>query len=124
MEEVDKRNYSVKDLCKDMAAAVLVPWVKANALFQAPVITSSKSLSNRIENDWLLAQRIVNNKAKKKETEKFDENLDKMYDLTKCRCQILTCDEFEKCADYAEKCKADFHILCQCVREEKLPLLE
>ena len=48
MEEVDQRNYSVKDLCKDMAAAVLVPWVKANALFQAPVITSSKSLSHRM----------------------------------------------------------------------------
>jgi hypothetical protein len=124
MEEVDKRNYNVKDLCNDLAAGVLVPWVKANALFQAPVITSCKSLSNRIQNYWQLAQRIVNNKAKKKETEKFNENLDKMYDLTKCRCPILTCDEFEKCADYDEKCKADFHILCQCVRAEKLPLLE
>ena len=47
-----------------------------------------------------------------------------MYDLTKCRCQILTCDEFLKCADYEEKCKAGFHILCPCVKAEKLPLLE
>ena len=30
MEGVDKRNYSVVDLSHEMAAAVLVPWVKAN----------------------------------------------------------------------------------------------
>ena len=124
MEEVDKRNYSIKDLSCDLADKVLVLWVKANAMFKSPVIISKKALSERILKDWELAQKVAKNCARKKDIVKLEEKLDLMYDLTKCKCHIMTCAEFGKCADLEEKCKAGFHIICHCIREEKLPVLD
>ena len=89
LDEVDKRNYTVKELCFDLADKVLAQWVKANALFVFPVIINKKSLSTKILTDWQMAQKVSNNKGTKKEIEKFDEKLDKLYDLTKCRCQMI-----------------------------------
>ena len=71
-----------------------------------------------------MAQKVSNNNAKKHDIEKFTERLDKLYDLTRCRCPIMKCSEFEKCENQKDVCKKEFHITCNCVREEKLPLLE
>ena len=124
LDEVDKRNYTVKELCCDLADKVLAQWVKANALFVFPVIINKKSLSTKILTDWQMAQKVSNNKGTKKEIEKFDEKLDKLYDLTKCRCQMITCSEFGKCADLEKKCKNVFHVICHCPNEDKLPFLD
>ena len=98
IENVDKRNYPISELTKDMSEAVLVTWVRANAQFKEPVISSKKSLANRIQKDWILAQKIANNNVSKKERDKFDAKLDKLYDITKCRCLIVKCSEFVSCS--------------------------
>ena len=56
-QEVDKRNYSQTDLSQDLADSVLIPWVKANALFVPPVIINKKSLARKILGDWQMAKK-------------------------------------------------------------------
>ena len=80
---IDKRNYSVRDLSKDLAQAVMVPWSYANALFKHPVVVSSDGLVNKIRKDWDLGQRISLNNGTKRQIEDFEKRLDRLYDLTK-----------------------------------------
>ena len=121
---IDKRNYGQTELAQDLSEAILVPWKRANDLFKPPVIINMKSISKRVLSDWQMAIKVSNKQVKKAEAEKFGKKLDKLYDLTKCRCPITTCAEF-KCAEMEGKaCKSKFHITCHCAREEKLPLLE
>ena len=48
LDNIDKRNYTVKELCCDMTDEVLALWLKVNALFVFPVIINQKSLMANI----------------------------------------------------------------------------
>ena len=67
--------------------------------------------------------------TKKTQIEAFEDKLDKLYDITKCQCKIETCDEVAcpgkwQNSQGKEVVCPGAHITCQCVHEEKLPVID
>ena len=60
--------------------------------------------------------------SKAKQIKTYEEKLDKLMDITKCRCEIITCME-RQCLGPVE-CWYKDHITCSCTRETKLPVLD
>ena len=119
MDEVDKRNYHIKDLVKALSERLLSQWQRANALFQPPVIINEKSLINRIKEDWEIAKAISNKQITKKSIiSTFERKLDQLYDITKCQCEILLCPDVD-----CTGCYQGAHITCVCSRDQKIPTL-
>lgn len=48
-EEVDRRNYSVSMIAKDISVALVSCWQKANPQFCPPVIITNKSIERKIQ---------------------------------------------------------------------------
>ena len=51
------------------------------------------------------------------------ERLDKLSDITRCRCTLLTCQE-ANCGCNNKGCNNSYHINCRCAREVKIPAIE
>ena len=68
LEDVDKRNYPVSALMKDVAIAVLGKWEWANALFQPPVTVSSRSIERKLMNEWEKAKLAARGKSSTDQT--------------------------------------------------------
>ena len=54
------------------------------------------------------------------ELKKIYSGLDALFDITKCHCSIMTCQETTNCSG----CLSKFHIYCDCSKEQKIPFLE
>ena len=54
------------------------------------------------------------------ELKKIYSGLDRLFDITKCHCSIMTCQETTNCSG----CLSKFHIYCDCSKEQKIPFLE
>ena len=52
--------------------------------------------------------------------EDFVSNLDRLFDICSCHCQILSCVD----SGCPTSCLARVHIACSCPKESKIPLLE
>ena len=120
-----KNLYTTNKLAGDLAEAVLVQYRKANNEFKPPVVSTKKSLHSRIEKDWKRAELIAWN-GKKKNLEDFFSKLDRLYDITKCRCKIIPCSVKPPCLDArtGKFCRKEAHSDCVCLREQKLPELD
>ena len=134
--------YPVNSLVDDMATALTDQWHKANVDFKYPVVINDKSVKRKIKEAWSLATNIAWKRVTtKKQIETFESKLDKLLDITKCRCIIQCCEVFgcptscksckscNRCGDCklcteCIECEQGHHISCSCVRELKLPLLE
>ena len=122
-EGKERNLYTVKELIRDVAKGVNAMWIKANAEFVPPVVISTKGLEDRIEREWKMAGDIAWKRiSKAKQIKTFEEKLDKLMDITKCRCEIITCME-RQCLGPVE-CWCKDHITCSCTRETKLPVLD
>ena len=56
----------------------------------------------------------------------MEEQLDRLFDITKCRCPILSCQE-ANCLGCPTSSNAQLppcHITCTCAKEQKIPALE
>ena len=125
-EDVAKNapSYSKKQIAKDLAPMILAQWHKSNNKFVPPVIMKQYSLEKKIENLWQRAEDVAWGRKGKKETDKFDQDLDKLIDLTICPHTILLCEEDGSgCKDPGE-CKDGAHIFCSCILPNKIPRLE
>ena len=135
-------SYTLDEQLDDMTAAVENQWKRANNDFQPPVVITSDRLRVKLSEAWEIAKQISQNKKPKAQKVKnLEDKLDKLLDLTKCKCEIRTCEEHgcpgackncgpcgkcsscKKCADCIF-CKQNAHISCSCPREVKLPVLE
>ena len=134
--------YPVNELSIEMAKAVVAQWQRANVGFQPPVVIAQDGLVKKIKLAWETANNIAWKRiTKKAQIKTFEDKLDKLVDITKCRCDIISCEDFgcpescrrckdcgrcgacKKCKECLE-CDQGAHISCSCVREMKLPLLE
>ena len=80
----------------------------------------TKTIVNKLVKYWEQVRDVSSgrmNNAQKKEV--LNSHLDKLLDLTRCRCTILTCPE-ATCMG----CKYEAHITCNCPKEIKLPKTE
>jgi hypothetical protein len=135
-------SYTLIEQLDDMTEAVENQWKRANNDFQPPVVITSKRLREKLSEAWEMATTIARKKMPKaSKVKNFESKLDRLFDLTKCHCEIKTCQEngcpstckrcgecgkcgsCKKCAECVE-CLQNAHICCSCPREEKLPVLD
>ena len=117
----DQRNYTNKEMAKDIVKKVLEQWARANNQFKNPVILSEKTLCDKVVSLWDKAFRLANDKMTAAvELKKIYSGLDRLFDITKCCCSIMTCQETTNCSG----CPSQFHINCDCSKEQKIPVLE
>ena len=78
-------------MMEDLLPLVKAQWEKINSQLKAPVIYKDQTIVNKLLNYWnkikdLSNGRMNNNKKK----EELLVQLDKLLDLTCCRCPIIT----------------------------------
>ena len=110
--------FQVKEIAKHMVPAILAQWTKANALFKPPVIVSAKTISDKVIDSWNLASEISWKRVKKDKEEKFNQKLDKLFDILTCKCVIVSCLE-NGCLP---GCTQEAHITCTCPKDMKIPV--
>ena len=59
-EEVDRRNYSVSMMAKDIRMALVSCWQKANPQFCPPIIITDKSIERKIQVTFYNHNRQIN----------------------------------------------------------------
>ena len=62
---MDKRNYPLSELMRDVTVKVMGQWEKANPLFQPPIISLSRSMEQRLLKEWERAKLAARNKLGK-----------------------------------------------------------
>ena len=117
----DNRNYSNKNMARDIVQKLIGQWERANDQFKNPVITSEKTLCDKIVALWEKVFRLANDKVTAPvELKNIYSKLYRLFDITKCHCPIMTCQETSSC----QGCPSSFHIKCDCSKEQKIPVLE
>ena len=91
-EEISRCNYSNHELAKDLSGLILSQWHRSNSKFKPPVIIQEASLVQKIERLWGKASKVALNKCKKNEKNSFENDLDKLFDLTTCPHKITLYD--------------------------------
>ena len=118
---ISRNNFSVTNLAKELTELVINQWHKSNASFQPPVTIDTRTIALLIEKKWNILREISRGKAKKGCEEKIMPFLDKLFDITACKCEIYLCDyERANCTG----CPYGAHISCSCPQKQKIPLLE
>ena len=117
------KKYNNRDLCKDLVPLVLKQWSKANVQFVEPVIISEKAILKRILNLWETVEAYAWGR-KTAGKDMFLSKLDQLMDITRCRHEIVLCeDESSSCKNFSD-CKIGAHICCDCQRDSKIPVME
>ena len=100
--EADKRNYSSSSLANDIYNELIMIWQRANTGFQVPVLNSKVTVVKRIQDVWEKANDISLGRGKLALKEAFISKLDKLFDITNCKCDIA-------------------HTKCTCPKERRIP---
>ena len=130
----DVRNYPKADLIADTVKSVKENWALVNKkVSEYPVIVSDQEIARRITLIWTKVDDLTSKggggkkkkkkpKQKEKEKEELSEDLDKLFDILFCQCEIQTCPEY-KC-EKMTKCKPKAHVICNCLKQFKIPVIE
>ena len=83
-------------------------------------LASATSIASRIKsaNDQQLYFQRKGSRGQKRKT--FDDKLDKVFEILKCRCLITACDELV-CGD---SCEWGAHVKCNCPKLDRIPKAE
>ena len=96
-----KTNQSIRVMMDKVLEEIRARWKRANFKFQPPVTATDRSILDRLSALWEKCSKISRNKSNAKEKNKFEEGLDRLFDITKCRCPLLACEnELSKCTGY------------------------
>ena len=79
-----ENNYTHLDLAEDLAPLVISQLSKANVKFTPSVVVTERILWSRIQRLWDRVAAVVRGKAKQKDEEKMELELDNLMDLTIC----------------------------------------
>lgn len=123
-EEKGKFEVQIGDLVRQLAPLVLGQWYKSNAKFCPPVTITEKNLIVKMERLWRRVDDVAQGKVKKKEKEKVEGLLDKVFDITVCPHTIFLCSDAGSDCQDRESCEVGAHIKCDCPRESKVPVLD
>ena len=121
---VERKNYPVKEMAKDLAPLVIAQWTKSNVKFSPPVIISERSVSRKIESFWDKVSEVVRGRAKKPIKDIVEKNMDRLFDLTICPHTIYMCSDQNSGCYNKKDCKIKTHISCDCPLSAKVPKLE
>ena len=88
---------------------------------QVPIRLKDCTLAERLQAKWTILSKIVNKgKVDAKTKDKFEKELDQIFNILHCNCPFLSCEEFHCITD---ECPG-VHIQCSCPLASKIPLLE
>jgi hypothetical protein len=125
-----------------LAKAILIEikqrWQRANFKFQPPVIVQDKVVLDKLTAMWDKAYKISCKKVTSQpDISRLETQLDKLLDMTKCRCPMFDCDADEvKCTGchcQEEGCTGcpkyvsqlpPCHVVCTCLAKQRIPLME
>ena len=125
LHNIDYRHINMKKLFSSVAKDVLLIWSQGNPEFCPPVVTSERSLAERIEKSWNTLLSICHGReTKKKIVESWTEKLDKVFDIVKCKCNITLCSDAESPCVNKDCNSGGAHIICSCDRSIKIPKCE
>ena len=118
-----RKHYTNRDIANDLSLLVLAQWSKANAKFVYPVIVDKAYLPVKIRRLWEKVEDIAWKRAKGKQKEDLESYLDRLFDITRCRCSIVLCESTLSECPEPKGCKYQVHIKCVCPLDRKLPKL-
>ena len=84
-------------------------------------MSGEKAIADRIEKSWKILLSICHGREKKKTEDVWAQKLDKLFDITKCKCLIVLCADPESHCDSTSCDSNGAHINCSCERQLKLP---
>ena len=104
-------------------SAVIAQWLKANHKFVPPVVIMEKSVTKRLVDSWGKVRDIAQGKiTKKASVQEWKSKLDKLFDITVCKCEIKLCSDSN--SDCGPDCATRAHVNCPCPMATKIPVLE
>ena len=120
VEGIKRHNYSTDEITGDVIPALLSQWTRANVKFAPPVVISERRIKERIRNAWTKARNIANRRCcRTPQVDQFSSSLDKLFDITRCRCPITACSD-----SGCDGCQNKAHVSCACPKEQKIPVIE
>lgn len=120
INESDRQNYPISKIANDVTEVLINQWKSANTLFVPPVTVSHQNIKYHVIKSWNKISDIERHRiTKESEISKIVSKLDKLYDITKCKCPITLCAD-SNCVG----CKFKAHTTCTCQKTCKLPKIE
>ena len=86
-------NQSTMGFLQVVLEQIRIRWQRANAQFLPPVPIQDKPIMTKLTGLWKKCTKIAWNKSTAKDKDKFEEVVDKLFDITKCRCPFLSYEE-------------------------------
>ena len=120
--DANRRNIVMQKMFATVATEIQSRWSNSNSEFKEPVICNEKAIETRLSRAWSTYSEIARGKARHKTEEEWNRKLDKLFDISYCRCSIFRCGENEAICN--ELCELQAHCLCKCEAKYKLPKKE
>ena len=121
IEDINYRNTNIKEISVLLSKEILNIWSAANPELCPPVVSGEKAIADRIEKSWKILLSICHGREKKKTEDVWAQKLDKLFDITKCKCLIVLCADPESHCDSTSCYSNGAHTNCSCERQLKLP---
>ena len=122
-EERDKRQFTTFEMMSKVASEVSAQWLKANHKFVPPVVIMEKSIIKRLVDSWGKVRDIAQGKmTKKASVQEWESKLDKLFDITVCKCDIKLCSDSD--CDCDNGCARRAHVNWSCPLVTKITVLE
>lgn len=116
LRERSLEDMAIREMCRLVLAEMKTIWNAANTTIP---LVSEKYALDKLVKEWNNAKQCSKETAKAALVSQFNERLDKLFDLCKCKCNIYECAE-KSC----DGCEHQAHVNCTCPRNEKIPLME
>ena len=84
----DRRNYTDKELVKDMVTPLLHQWTKANPLCMPPVINQRRTTEPKLMRLWHKAVETSLGKGNLAKKNAFLHSHDTLFHISSCKCSI------------------------------------
>ena len=119
-EGLDKGKYEVKEIMSDLLPLVKAQWVKASTKLDGKALLSDRQIHKKLIQLWKDTNDVAWGRVKQKKKDKILYSLDRLLDISRCRCALQSCEE----VSCQGNCKCGAHIVCHCPLEMKLPKME
>ena len=99
LQRYEENDGAIFPVAYQAAEAVMQAWSRSNSNFSPPVTVAQRAISSRIERAYNTFAAFTNRKMKKKSCNNnykssmnsWTDSLDKLFDITKCRCALTIC---------------------------------
>lgn len=105
--EKDPRNVSMQEIFYEVAIDIAARWSSSNGDMKEPVVCRRKAIEQRFSRAWATFSEIARDKARKATKEEWEPRLDKLLDISFCRCRTVLCGEDD--ASCKETCVMSRH---------------